>query len=151
MTAKRRHLTSQKFTLTVFCRLSVLALTVTAELPSLSRLKPTMTAVLPSPLRGITGDANFVQAIYENGITYDAIAQVWGRAKRNCEKMFSAHLFRKKPTPPASHAPGVAELSLSTGIASIGFMPPRGQNPFPGDTPEYPLPRRKSNRMEELF
>ena len=68
-------------------------------------------------MRGITGDANFVQAIYENGITYDAIAQVWGRAKRNCEKMFSAHLLRKKPTPPASHAPGVAELSLSTGIA----------------------------------
>jgi hypothetical protein len=73
MMAKHRHLTSQKFTLTAFCRLSVLTLTVTAELPSLSRLKPTMTAVLPSPLRGITGDATFVRVIYENGIAHDAM------------------------------------------------------------------------------
>jgi len=58
---------------------------------------------VPSPVRGITGDANFVRAIYENGITHDAIAQTWGWAKRNCEKMFSAHFLRKKPTPPASH------------------------------------------------
>jgi len=31
------------------------------------------------------------------------------------------------------------------------ISPPTGQNPFPGETPEYPLPRRKFDRMEELF
>ena len=29
------------------------------------------------------------------------------------------------------------------------ISPPKGQNPLPGETPEYPLPRRKSNRTEE--
>ena len=42
-------------------------------------------------------------------------------------------------------------VALSTGIASIGFRPPTGQNPFPGETPEYPLLRRKFDRMEELI
>ena len=32
-----------------------------------------MTAVLPSPLSGITGDVTFVRAISENGIIHDAI------------------------------------------------------------------------------
>ena len=41
-----------------------------------------MTAVFPSPLRGITGDVTFVRAIYENGITYDAIAKAWNGSNR---------------------------------------------------------------------
>lgn len=102
VTAKRCHLTSQKFTLTAFCRLSVLVLTVTAELPSLSRLKPTMTAVLPSPVRGITGNAAFVQAIHENGITHDAIAQTWGGPNvtaRKCSQHTPSERSRPRPLP----------------------------------------------------
>jgi len=46
------------------------------KFPSLNLPQSHHDGILPSPLRGITDNAIFVWAIYESGITCDAIAQI---------------------------------------------------------------------------
>jgi len=105
---------------------------MTAELPSLNQLRLTMTAVLPSPLSGITGDVTFVRTIYENGITHDAIAQAWNKSNKSMQfHHSSAKRSRVRP------------ISLPTGLetnpihrdSEHRISPLKGQNPFPGENP----------------
>ena len=117
---------------------------MTAELPSLGRLQPTMTALLPSPSRGIISDAAFVHST-----SMASTVMPHGKFPKPAERIYAGSKMREVKgslTPAALSAFRKKEANerqpaaLSCGVASIAFV-------LPGGTPKAGgAPRRKGLR-----